>query len=134
MSFKKAFQHYKNADHLLTVTFPLIKDPKLFLGIIENILKVLEIYFDQLIETKEPSLEAKVRLLTTKNICDEDILQLALKLNSILVKHKFSPVEFRKKEMFVICNENYDLEIITVEELKLYLRQTKQLLDNLNRN
>ena len=104
----KALQYYKNAEHLLNVTFPLIKDPKLFLGIVENLDKALQ------------ELEANPKLLQH--------------LQSILEKHKLSPIEFRKKEMFVICDDNYDLEIVTVEELKLYLKEIKHLLAQLNRN
>ena len=49
LSKQKVFQQYDTAFHLLKVTFPLVKDQKLLMGVIHNLFTSLELCMDAIL-------------------------------------------------------------------------------------
>lgn len=133
------------ADHMLTQTYPLIKDPKLLLAIIENIFLALTnaigsvLYYERLFKKIPPfqdNFPSKFNMFRTRCVqrhnINKDYIDLVSDVKSIIIKHKKSPVEFTRKDSFVICSENYKMKIISLEEIKNYLDKTKLFIQEVS--
>ena len=143
---ERAIQHYEAAFHLLNVTFPLIKDPKLLPGVINNIFASLEAAIDailryerqlQLVPPYSDNFQSKFNMFRYKSVRRNKIEQkhvnLITDLKEILILHKKSPVEFQRGNKFVICSKDYHLKIISITDIKKYLNQTKEFLETMER-
>ncbi|MBT4651585.1 hypothetical protein HOC13_03630 [Candidatus Woesearchaeota archaeon] len=141
-----ALKNYRMADHMLHVTYPLIKDTKLLLGVAINIyhshLSALSsiLHHDhlfKLVPLFEDSFESKILVFQKKCLnrhkINKDLLNSLLELKEIMDLHKNSPVEFRHKDRFIICTNNYKIQAITTNQLKLYLQKTRKFLDLMNK-
>ena len=42
--------------------------------------------------------------------------------------HKKSPVEFTRKDTFVIANGGYKLKTVTIDKIKEYIQHTKEFI------
>ncbi len=142
LSKQKAFQQYDAAFHLLKVTFPLVKDQKLLIGIIHNLFASMELCMDailryerelQLIPIYSEQFEAKYRLFLSRSVRRNNIpLELVLlmkELKEILDLHRHSPLEFQRGNRFVISTKDYQLKSISIKEISAYLQQAKQFLE-----
>ncbi len=125
--YQKALQQYKIAEHLLYSTFPLIKDPKLLMGIIHNISESLEFAVNYRVP-KNISLNGKLALLRESQQISPKQVELIQKLKKIIALHQKSPVEFKRGNKQVICTEDYGLEILSIHDIKQYLNLTKEFI------
>jgi hypothetical protein len=137
----KARHRIKLADHMLTQTYPLVKDPKLLLAVIENTFLALtnamgSVLYNERVYKRIPpfvdNFENKFDIFRRKcaeryNI-DREYLLMVREIKDIIVSHKTSPVEFARKDSFVICTESYRLKTITVEQLKKYIEKSKEFV------
>lgn len=135
---EKAKNRVKIADHMLSVTYPLIKDTKLLLVITENIFLALAsamgaiLYYDRLFKKIPPfhdSFESKFNIFRERCVnrynIDKKYLLLLQDIKKMMVEHKKSPIEFSRKGKFVICSDTYRMRTISLNQLKDYLFQTK---------
>lgn len=126
------------ADHMLSVTYPLVKDTKLLLAIIENIFLAYAnamsavLYQDRVLKKIPPfknNFESKFHMFRQRCVdrykIDRNYVIEMQNLKEIIVEHKKSPVEFVRKDRFVICSDNYKLKTINLEEIKSYLKKAK---------
>jgi hypothetical protein len=67
-----------------------------------------------------------IQRLSQKYEIDKKYLDTIREIHDIIKKHKQSPVEFRRKDAFVICADNYNIETITLEKIRSYLTLTKE--------
>jgi len=139
-----ALKNYRMADHMLSVTYPLLQDTKLLLCVTENLFLTLtqamssilhhERLF-KLVPVFNDNFENKFHTLHQKrsryNI-DQEYFDLMLELKETILLHKKSPVEFRKKDRFIICTNNYKVKAITANQLKNYLKTTRKFLNLMN--
>lgn len=130
------------ADHILTQTYPLINDAKLLLAVLENIFLALNyamsslLYYERFLKRIPPFQDnfiSKINMFRTKcvsmyNFKKEQVL-LIQDLREILISHKKSPVEFQRRDRFVICTENYNLKTISFEQAKSYLNLAKPFIN-----
>ena len=142
----KAKKNIKIADHMLYVTYPLIKDPKLLLAIIDNIFLTYtnamaailhyERLFKRIPPFKEDSFEDKFNIFKDKIIkrhnIDKSYLTEIRNIKDIIVEHKKSPVEFTKADKFVICSDNYRLKTISINDMKKYINKAKVFIEAMN--
>lgn len=141
-ALETAKKNIKIADHMLSVTYPLVKDTKLLLAIIENIFLAYTnavssiLYKDQilkLIPSFKPTFEGKLALFKerclSKYKIDKNYLIEMQTLKEVIIAHKKSPVEFVRKDRFVICSENYKLRTINLEKIKEYLNKAKLFIE-----
>ncbi len=142
----KAKQQYDAAFHLLKVTFPLVKDPKLLLGVVHNLFASMEATMDAILAYERqlryiPSYQEdfqsrfnlfRLRCLKRNNIPTEYPM-LMQELQEILALHKKSPMEFQRGNSLVICDRNYLLKTISLRELQQYVEQAKGFLDTTER-
>ena len=137
-----ATQKYEGARHLLNVTFPMIKDPKLLLGVINNLSASLESSMDailayerllRLVPIYSDTFKSKFNLFRMKSVRRNNISPAAIHLISelrfILDLHKKSPMAFQRGNRFVICNKDYQLKVISIKDIQQYLYTTKNMLD-----
>lgn len=141
----KAKRNLQVADHMIYMTYNIVKDPKLLLAIMENIFLALThsmssvLYYERLFKRVPPftdNFESKFSLFREKcapkfNV-EKEYLDLIREVKGIILEHKKSPVEFVRKDRFVICNGNYKMKTISVEQIKKYVSQTKVFVGNMN--
>lgn len=137
----QAQQQYDGAFHLLNVTFPSIKDPKLFLGVINNIFTSLEKSMEAILTHEQqkclvPNVPLtfleKFRVFRDNSLERNEIphvyLNLMTEMKSVIELHKKSPIEFRRGGGFVICNHNYEVRALSFRDLQQHLSKTQEFL------
>ena len=134
---EKAIKQIKIADHILTMTYPLVNDPKLLKLVMKNIYLAMNnsvamlLHYERFYKRIPPfnenftaMLEKLRPVLQKKNISTDYIIFLN-KLNEIMNKQIESDVEFVRKGKFVFASRNYDLSYISTKEIKDYLIKAK---------
>ena len=143
---EKSKLQYDTAFHLLNVTYPLINDPKLLLGIVNNIFLSVEAAIEVILKYERELLlvppyteqfQNKFNIFCSKSAKRHQIKQNDIKkieeIHAILSLQKKSPVEFRRKDRFIICNKDYKMFEITTKEIKNYLETNKNILEAMNK-
>ena len=139
LSLEKARKAIQMADHLSYITFPLIKENKLLLKILEElniaIISMVNavLQYEYLNKRIEIYNNAKDNFETFKNIAfrysinDEQVRKI-IEIINLAEKHKKSPFEFSKNDKIVIMSENMYPDILTLEKIKSYLLEAKDIL------
>ena len=141
----KAKRNIQIADHMLGVTFPLVKDPKLLLAILDNLFLAYSnaisaiIYHDRLFKKVPPfqdNFESKFNIFKERSIIthklDKSYLQEIQDLKDILSEHKKSPLEFSRKDRFFICSDNYHMKSVGINEITKYLSKAKIFIEEVD--
>lgn len=142
---QKAKKLIRIADHMLTQTYPLLKDPKLLLAVIDNIYGAVQssiaamLHYDRHYKRVPPfteNFEAMFSLFRdkykTRFNFTQEYYTVIERLRDIVVQHKKSPIEFARKDKFVICSDNYRLRTLSFDEIKRYLEQMKDFVNKIN--
>jgi hypothetical protein len=138
---QKASKSFQAADHMVNVTHPVVKDPKVLLLAITHLNNAFEnaisalIYYDYHFK-RIPNfpndfgdkLDIFRRYTCTKYNIPRETVQTILDVKSIYQDHKSSEIEFRRRNNFVIASKNYRLRTINSEKLKRFLVLAKPLL------
>jgi len=139
ISKQNALQRIKAADHMLTQTYPMIRDARILLSVVNNIYQALEhcvsavLYYDRLLRKIPPfhdNFESKFHVFRNASAMHHNLtgyIPLISAVKEIEERHKSSAVEFSKKDSFVICDENYQYKVINAESLKKLLNEAKRL-------
>ncbi len=130
------------ADHILTVTYPLLKDPKILVSAAKNIFSAAEQAMTSVLEHErlfkripsyQDNFESKFRVFKEKIVPRHNIspghVKTIRELKDILSAHKESPVEFTRKEKYVICSDDYDMKTLSEKQLKNHLKNTKIFIE-----
>ncbi len=141
----KAKRHLKLADHMLFVTYPLLSEPKLLLTVVDNLfLSITNMlgaflyheYYNKRISGFEDTFEGKFNKFKLECISrynlDKDYILFIQDIKDIIVKHKTSPVEFARKDRFVICSKDYKIKEITADKLRQYVIKSKEFINMLD--
>jgi len=130
------------ADHMLTVTYPLVKDQKMLLGVLKGLqqahsyaVRAVFENINQLGEVMTTSFPVLVGRLKKKfkeaaNIekSEYDYLDKIFDLNK---KFEDSPVVFAREKKYVICEDDYALHSLRFSEMKKHLEQSKKIVAKL---
>jgi len=140
-----SFQKIRLADHILTQTYPLVNDPKLLLIALENLFLALSysmgaiVTYERLFKRIPPyqddfngKFETLHIHLKDKYSLDESYFRLLKEVRDILIEHKKSPMEFKRKDSFVICSETYRIKTLNMDKLKVYLKKSKDFINIAN--
>jgi hypothetical protein len=140
-SRKKAAQYFQNADHMMYMTYKVVKDPKLLLTIMDSVFLALTNAMNSVLHAEHQfknipkvpeGFEAKFMLFrdlsAQKYSIDDTYLKMIRDVKEVILLHKTSPVEFTRKDKYVICSDSYEMQTITVEKIKEYLRLTKDFV------
>ncbi len=141
---EKARKRLNIADHMLTMTYPLVKDSKILLAALENLFMAISysigsvLYYERMYKRIPPfhdNFESKFNMFRIKIVprfkIDTKYLDLIREIRDIIVAHKKSPVEFSRDNQFVIASEDYDLKKISLEQLKAYIPKTKRFIEEM---
>jgi hypothetical protein len=136
---QKADSSLKTADHLVYITFPLIKENRLLKKILEGIGESAYNIFQAILEYEylykririHPDIDSNFENLNKCavrfGLTGEEIENLR-KILAIIDKYKESPFEFIRKDKLVMMSENLKTESINLDQLKKYLNQTKAVI------
>ena len=128
------------ASHITCVTFPLIKDKRLFLKILmeinDSIVKCVNavLQYEYLYNRISLSQNAEENLNTFKTKCASNYSLTQQEINAVdeiiglAEKHKKSPFEFARSDKMIILSENSKPEAVTLEKIKEFLFLTKTIL------
>ena len=133
----------KLADHMLTMTYPLVQDPKLLLSVLENIFLGLTnamgaiLHYERTFKSIPPfydTFDSKFTMFRAKVVdkyrISHDYVNLMQDIKNIIVAHKESPVEFSRKDRFIICSNDYrNMQTITADMIKSYLNKAKEFIN-----
>ncbi|MBN2111473.1 hypothetical protein JW707_00065 [Candidatus Woesearchaeota archaeon] len=141
----KAQEKLKLADHMLTQTYPLVKDPKLLVAVMENLFLALTnamgsvLYYERtfkkippFVDNFENKFEMFKQKCTPKYKLSRDYVSLISEIKEAVLAHRTSPVEFAREGNFVICSDNYKLKTLSVDQIKKYAEKTKTFLKETN--
>jgi len=142
----KASQLLHRADHMLYMTYPLVKDKRLLLKIIEylgeSMVSMINsiLQYDYLYKRIELYKNARENFETFRQSCaprygitSEEINKIT-ELLRIMQRHRESQMEFMKKDQLVIMSNNSArTEVITVEKIKEFLIIAKNVLGKVER-
>ena len=144
-TIEKANQKLKIADHMIFMTYPLVRDNRLLLSIIQNIFLALTnamssiLYYERLfkrIPAFNDNFDSKFTIFRTKCVdrlnIDKKYIKLISEIKEIIVEHKKSPVEFERNNKFVICSSTYRMRTISIEEIKKYITETRMFIQEAN--
>jgi len=149
--YEEARDKYKKciivADHMLTVTYSIVRDAKLLLAVIENIFLAYTnamgslLHQELLLKNIAPfndRFEDKLRVFRESCVDKYDFNKKFLidmqNIKDIIVEHKKSPVEFSRRGQFVICSDSYNIRTITSKEIGEYINKAKifiEAIDNI---
>ena len=140
-----SIQKLKVADHLLSTTYSLVKDPKLLVSVIENIFHAMEYAVEAVLVHEKnfktfdysPSYDSKMemfrRKILSKYIIDADIITFINELKAVIDEHKSSKVEFTKKEKFVITDDDFNLKTLTFDEVRKQHTKAKHYINEISK-
>ena len=141
-----AEESLKVVDHLIYITFPLIKDKRILLKVIQEIKTILtdcikailqyEYLYKRIKLYQNP--KSNFKTFTDKcskryNISSEEI-KIMLELFDYVEKHNESPFEFVRWEKIIILSESLNTKIITLEKKKGFLFLAKDGLRKTKEN
>jgi len=140
-NLQSAIKDIKIADHILYVTFPVIKDKRLLMKALDQIYRSVisainsilqyDFLFKRVSLSKNPKENWSVftgKSAPRFNISREE-LSIISELISIIESHKKSPMEFQRKEKIVIMSDSLKTTIVDSDSLKTFLRTAKNLVN-----
>ncbi len=142
---EKANRSLKTADHLAYVTYPLLKDTKLVIAILENINNALMLSVDAMVEydcmfrriTNAPiDFQSRLELFKTSSAprynIEREHVALITEINSIMETRKKGTMEFIKKDRLVVCGIDFRTKTIDYEKTKDYVNRSKKFMLKVN--
>lgn len=141
-SLQKAINNIRISDHMVYVTYPVIKDKRLILKALDHVSdaiifiinSILQFdYLNKRIELSKDNPKLNFEIFRDKcskryNINGEELSEIN-ELFYMVENHRKSPMEFLRKDKIVIMNENLKTNIIDPDKLKKYLNLAKNLVN-----
>ncbi len=138
----KASNNFKTADHLTYVSYPLLNDKKLLLAIAYNLYLTgsngisAVLYYERLykrIEVLPSDLDSRINLFESLVMnrlkIKPEVCSVLRELKLIVDQHRESPLEFSRKDKFVICNDDYSgVKTLDIPMLKIYIAVMREFL------
>ena len=133
----KPLQSLIIADHLLSTTYPLVKDPKVLLGVLTN-LDLTYAWVMKHVVDKDGLFRSTTfggRFEQFKHIVEGKLstgeIESIRIIHELHEEHKKSPVEFVRKQQLVICSDTYGLKTLSHTSLKEHIRHAKSIVNKL---
>jgi|SRR3989344_965330 len=140
---KKAKEQLSIADHLLYMTYPIIRENKLLASIAEDVYNSALYAIDALLmherlykrisiypDTFSVKLDILRKISARYNI-DKDAILMVQDLKIFLDERKNSKVEFSKNDRYVLFNQKKELKSLGIEKLKQNLNISKSFVNNI---
>ena len=144
-SREKAKKNIQIADHMLGVTYPLVKDTKLLVAIMENIFlahtnaMAAILYHERVFKRIPPfqdTFDSKFNMFRERCVekyeFDKSEVADMRDIKELLVQHRKSPMEFVRKDRFVICSDNYRMKTLSLVDIQSYISKAKIFIEKMN--
>jgi len=135
LHYKTAAQsHMKTADHLLTMTYPIVNDPKLLKLILHDIHLSLENAVSALLVFKKKKTQSlhldidSLRPILNDLGISTGYIGFLTEFDELVSKQREAGVEFIRKEKFVFASPEYKLDTVTEKDLKDIIMKGKLFL------
>ena len=135
-----AEKNLRTVDHMVYITFPLIKDKRLLLKVIQELKRIITDCITSILQYeylyKRVALykdsQENFRTFTERSAprygITRDEMKLIRELFDFVDRHKESPFEFIKDDKLVILSENMKTTTLSLEKTKEFLQLTKEIL------
>lgn len=138
-SLQEAEKNVRTIDHMLYVTYPLIKDKRILIKVLKEsknsiFLCISAILQYEYINKRITLYEDSKRNFNTFIECSKrysvtsDEIKRILELFDIIERHKESAIEFYKNGKLIILSENMTQRLISLEKTKEFLELSKEIL------
>jgi len=145
ISLEKAKNQLQTADHLTYITFPVVKENRLLLKVLEQIYQSLINTINAILQYEYAYKRIQIygdakenfrtfRKLALKYSLTEEQLDKIIKIMTLAEKHKKSPFEFVRKDKIVIMSNGMKTDTITLENIKSFLSETKDMIRKVSHN
>jgi hypothetical protein len=141
---RESIRRLEVADHMIYMTYELVKDPKLLISILENIFLsntyaiTAALNFERkyknipmFIDTFDDKMRVFEQYCMKKYNINPKHTQTIKKIKDIIHSHRKSPVEFIRNDNFVICSDTYAMHTISPDLIKEYIKISKEFIKNL---
>jgi len=130
---------FRRADHMLYITYPIVKEKRLLIKILEDICSSMRgivngvLYYDYAFKRIQIYKEASMNLDVFAKVCAQrysitpEQVGMILEIFNLMKEHKDSSMEFIRRDKFVIMSENMHVESISIGKLKEYLYAVKDM-------
>ena len=139
-SLNRALKALQIADHMTYITFPLIKEKRLLLKILDEIYSSLLnainsiLQFEYLYKRIQLYRDPKENFRTFIEKCapryelTKEQVDMILDIFALEEKHKKSPMEFIKNNKVVIMSESLNTNYIDLQKIKEFLILSKEIV------
>lgn len=140
-----ANRSFDTADHLAYVTFPVVNDLKLLLGIAEQLhraaTKAMEalLWYDaeykrisSMPATFSQQIDVFKRATAKRYQIPRECIVLLEELQDILAHRQTARLEFVKRDKFIFASENFKVRTLSLPKIKEYIQITRLLVEKLN--
>ena len=143
---KEANTKLNTADHLAYVTYPMVKEAKLLLAIVDNLYSSLALAMEALLRydyyykriSFVPNDFAQKYEVFKKISMRYNLDRLAISsmkdIRSLLELHKKSSMVFTREQKLVIASQGFSvMRTLNIELVKKYIEQSKPLISKINK-
>ena len=137
MQFEDIKRILRNADHMVYITYPVLKENRLLVKVLEEVheavKRTINIIMGYEYECKRIKLysDYKINMTIFEQRCapryylSADEMTGIRQIMDLFESHKSSPMEFSRQNKFVIMSDNLKTDSITVQKLKTMLGTAK---------
>ena len=137
---QEAERTIRSVDHMIYITFPLVKDKRLLFKILTEIKSAIVNCINAILQyeyinervtlykSAKENFETFINRCTVRYKITKEEIASILELFDIIEKYKDSPIEFLRNEKIIIVSENMKTKVITMEKIKFFLLLTKNLI------
>lgn len=139
---KDAQEKMLRADHLAFMTYPQVKEPKMLALVVDNanavFLDCMEalLCYERMYKRINPvkgDFDSELRVFRT-HCCKrygypESVLGMVSEVKHLADKKRSCPVEFQRKESYMLCSEDYKLDSLNAKKVQSYVQEAKRFLN-----
>ncbi len=140
-ALQRARFQYDAAFHLLSVTYPMVKDPKLLIGILSNIQISMEAAMEailvyerqlQLVPHYLDNFQSRFNTFRYKSVrrnkIDQQLVDTMETIQSLLDLHRQSQIEFRKDDRLIILDQDFHVQQLTLLNIREFLTHNQTFI------
>jgi hypothetical protein len=140
---RQARTYFETADHLIYVTYPMIEETKMLLVVVENLYRASVRLVSAVLQYERMykrimalplEFEGKLKVfekVSSRFKIPSTVVETVYDLWDIMQKHEKSPMEFARKDKFVITGEQFEMKTIDVTLLKKYVSHIRTFLSKI---
>jgi len=128
----------KQADHMVCVTYPLLKEPKLLLSSLNNLYTAVTLTMKAILvferdrktiplfgESFVSQFEVFATRVAPAHALNKKYVQFIAQLKEFVDHHKKSSITFKRKDSYIIADDDYEMKALTSNLIKEQLSFAK---------